>query len=225
MTIDLTQCRRLFLKNYEVNINIGVHEFEKKGEIAHLARSANCCERSATLKTYGRGVCRSVRVSRAQNEEVRSLRKVCTDVNHQIMSLFSRCWLLLLLFLLLRLGVGGLGFGLLVRVDTSVEELASGSVGVLPDLSSSFEVSDESSGDGSDDLVFVVEDRDADQRQSGDGSLDGVESLLVDEDLVLEFIFGLALRPFLLAALLGVGSLGNRVLGLLLTCNWLFSLE
>ena len=24
--------RRLFLKNYEVNINIGVHEFEKKGE-------------------------------------------------------------------------------------------------------------------------------------------------------------------------------------------------
>ncbi len=32
MTIDLTQCRRLFLKNYEVNINIGVHEFEKKGE-------------------------------------------------------------------------------------------------------------------------------------------------------------------------------------------------
>ncbi len=32
MIIDLTQCRRLFLKNYEVNINIGVHEFEKKGE-------------------------------------------------------------------------------------------------------------------------------------------------------------------------------------------------
>ena len=32
MTIDLTQHRRLFLKNYEVNINIGVHEFEKKGE-------------------------------------------------------------------------------------------------------------------------------------------------------------------------------------------------
>jgi dihydroneopterin aldolase len=32
MTIDLTQCRRLFLKNYEVNNNIGVHEFEKKGE-------------------------------------------------------------------------------------------------------------------------------------------------------------------------------------------------
>jgi 7,8-dihydroneopterin aldolase/epimerase/oxygenase len=32
MNVDLTQCRRLFLKNYEVNINIGVHEFEKKGE-------------------------------------------------------------------------------------------------------------------------------------------------------------------------------------------------
>jgi 7,8-dihydroneopterin aldolase/epimerase/oxygenase len=32
MTLDLTQCRRLFLKNYELNLNIGVHEFEKKGE-------------------------------------------------------------------------------------------------------------------------------------------------------------------------------------------------
>jgi dihydroneopterin aldolase len=29
---ELTDCRRLFLKNYEVLINIGVHEFEKKGE-------------------------------------------------------------------------------------------------------------------------------------------------------------------------------------------------
>ncbi|MGZ3238402.1 MAG: dihydroneopterin aldolase [Burkholderiaceae bacterium] len=29
---DLINCRRLFLHNYEVQINIGVHEFEKKGE-------------------------------------------------------------------------------------------------------------------------------------------------------------------------------------------------
>ena len=29
---SLSDCRRLFLKNYEVLINIGVHEFEKKGE-------------------------------------------------------------------------------------------------------------------------------------------------------------------------------------------------
>ena len=28
----LQDCRRLFLRNYEVFINIGVHEFEKKGE-------------------------------------------------------------------------------------------------------------------------------------------------------------------------------------------------
>ena len=28
----LRNCRRLFLRNYEVMINIGVHEFEKKGE-------------------------------------------------------------------------------------------------------------------------------------------------------------------------------------------------
>ena len=29
---ELNDCRRLFLRNYEVQINIGVHEFEKKGE-------------------------------------------------------------------------------------------------------------------------------------------------------------------------------------------------
>ena len=28
----LRNCRRLFLRDYEVNINIGVHEFEKQGE-------------------------------------------------------------------------------------------------------------------------------------------------------------------------------------------------
>jgi dihydroneopterin aldolase len=28
----LADCRRLFLRNYEVWINIGVHDFEKKGE-------------------------------------------------------------------------------------------------------------------------------------------------------------------------------------------------
>ena len=29
---SLRDCRRLFLRNYEVMINIGVHDFEKKGE-------------------------------------------------------------------------------------------------------------------------------------------------------------------------------------------------
>jgi len=28
----LADCRRLFLRNYEVHINIGVHDFEKRGE-------------------------------------------------------------------------------------------------------------------------------------------------------------------------------------------------
>lgn len=28
----LMECRRLFLRDYEVNINIGVHDFEKQGE-------------------------------------------------------------------------------------------------------------------------------------------------------------------------------------------------
>ncbi len=29
---SLMDCRRLFLRNYEVSINIGVHDFEKRGE-------------------------------------------------------------------------------------------------------------------------------------------------------------------------------------------------
>jgi dihydroneopterin aldolase len=29
---QLSDCRRLFLRNYELMINIGVHDFEKKGE-------------------------------------------------------------------------------------------------------------------------------------------------------------------------------------------------
>jgi dihydroneopterin aldolase len=29
---ELDQCRRLFLKNYDILINIGVHDFEKKAE-------------------------------------------------------------------------------------------------------------------------------------------------------------------------------------------------
>ena len=29
---QLAACRRLFLRNYEVRINIGVHDFEKRGE-------------------------------------------------------------------------------------------------------------------------------------------------------------------------------------------------
>ena len=30
--LDLTHCRRLFLKAFEINMNIGVHDFEKKVE-------------------------------------------------------------------------------------------------------------------------------------------------------------------------------------------------
>lgn len=30
--LSLQHCRRLFLSNFEVNMNIGVHDFEKKGE-------------------------------------------------------------------------------------------------------------------------------------------------------------------------------------------------
>ncbi len=31
-TGNLAECRRMFLKNYEISMNIGVHDFEKKGE-------------------------------------------------------------------------------------------------------------------------------------------------------------------------------------------------
>ena len=31
-TTALANCRRLFLKDFEISMNIGVHEFEKKGE-------------------------------------------------------------------------------------------------------------------------------------------------------------------------------------------------
>ncbi len=31
-TAALANCRRLFLKDFEISMNIGVHEFEKKGE-------------------------------------------------------------------------------------------------------------------------------------------------------------------------------------------------
>ncbi len=31
-TAALANCRRLFLKEFEINMNIGVHDFEKKGE-------------------------------------------------------------------------------------------------------------------------------------------------------------------------------------------------
>ena len=31
-TGDLARCRRMVLKNYEINMNIGVHDFEKRGE-------------------------------------------------------------------------------------------------------------------------------------------------------------------------------------------------
>ena len=30
-TVSLAQCRRLFLKDFTINMNIGVHDFEKKG--------------------------------------------------------------------------------------------------------------------------------------------------------------------------------------------------
>lgn len=31
-TAELANCRRLFLKNFVINMNIGVHDFEKKGQ-------------------------------------------------------------------------------------------------------------------------------------------------------------------------------------------------
>lgn len=99
------------------------------------------------------------------------------------------------------------------------------------DLSGSFKVSDESSGDGSNDFVLFHEDGDADQTHLGDTLLNSIKSLLVDENTVVDFVLRLSLRPFLiltidylLGALLGVSSLEDSFLALLSTGSWLFSL-
>ena len=42
---SLQDCRRMFLRNYEVQINIGVHDFEKKGEQRVLAFFASALPR------------------------------------------------------------------------------------------------------------------------------------------------------------------------------------
>ena len=43
-------CRRMFLRNYEININIGIHEFEKKGDVfAYNYITRNRLKNSLTL--------------------------------------------------------------------------------------------------------------------------------------------------------------------------------
>lgn len=91
--------------------------------------------------------------------------------------------------------------GDLVTVNSGVEVLVVVALSVCSDLAGSFEGSDESSGDGANDLVLVVKGADADDLHGWNCLLDDIKSLLVEEGVVLQFVFGLALRPFLLTTL------------------------
>jgi hypothetical protein len=76
---------------------------------------------------------------------------------------------------------------------------------------------EEDAGDGADDLELLDDGGGGDVlAELGDGSDDTVVGGLIDEDGVIGFLFNLSLSPFLGTALLLGGSLGDRVLALLL---------
>lgn len=76
---------------------------------------------------------------------------------------------------------------------------------------------EEDAGDGADDLELFDEGRGGDVlAELGNGSDDAVVGGPIDEDSVVGFLFDLTLGPFLGTALLLGGSLGDRVLALLL---------
>lgn len=76
---------------------------------------------------------------------------------------------------------------------------------------------EEDAGDGADDLELFDEGRGGDVlAELGDGGEDAVVGGPVEEDGVVGFLFDLTLGPFLGTALLLGGSLGDRVLALLL---------
>lgn len=138
----------------------------------------------------------------------------------------SRSKALISLFSLLASLDGSCGGNwLLVTVDSGVKVLAGVALSVGFDLAGSFEGSDQSSGDGADDLVLVVQSADADQLHGWDSLLDDVVGLLIDEGVVLQFVFGLSLRPFLLTTLsASLSGLSDSILALLASGSWLFAL-
>ena len=84
---NLMDCRRLFLRNYEVWMNIGVHDFEKRGEqrvlinvdlYVPLATSTPRADRLAEVLDYD--FIRSTIVTRMSKGHVHLQETLCDDV-------------------------------------------------------------------------------------------------------------------------------------------------
>jgi dihydroneopterin aldolase len=83
----LTDCRRLFLRNYEVRINIGVHDFEKQGEqrvvinvelYVPLALSTPVADRLSEVVDYD--FMRSTIAERVKRGHIHLQETLCDDV-------------------------------------------------------------------------------------------------------------------------------------------------
>ncbi|EKS69331.1 MULTISPECIES: dihydroneopterin aldolase [Caballeronia] len=83
----LTDCRRLFLRNYEVRINIGVHDFEKRGEqrvvinvelYVPLALSTPVADKLAEVVDYD--FMRSTIAERVKRGHIHLQETLCDDV-------------------------------------------------------------------------------------------------------------------------------------------------
>ncbi|MEZ2353929.1 dihydroneopterin aldolase [Caballeronia sp. RCC_10] len=83
----LTDCRRLFLRNYEVRINIGVHDFEKRGEqrvvinvelFVPLALSTPVADKLAEVVDYD--FMRSTIAERVKRGHIHLQETLCDDV-------------------------------------------------------------------------------------------------------------------------------------------------
>ncbi len=84
---NLMDCRRLFLRNYEVRMNIGVHDFEKRGEqrvlinvdlYVPLATSTPRADRLAEVLDYD--FIRSTIVQRMSKGHIHLQETLCDDV-------------------------------------------------------------------------------------------------------------------------------------------------
>jgi 7,8-dihydroneopterin aldolase/epimerase/oxygenase len=84
---QLAECRRLFLRNYEVNINIGVHDFEKRGEqrvvinvdlFIPLATSTPVADKLAEVVDYD--FMRSTIAQRVARGHIHLQETLCDDV-------------------------------------------------------------------------------------------------------------------------------------------------
>ncbi|QDQ88347.1 dihydroneopterin aldolase [Alcaligenaceae bacterium SJ-26] len=89
----LTDCRRLFLRNYEVHINIGVHDFEKRGEqrvlinvelFVPLALSTPRQDQLHEVLDYD--FMRATIAARVEQGHIHLQETLCDDVAHALLS-------------------------------------------------------------------------------------------------------------------------------------------